>query len=308
MTPSLPRRLLWRIEAAVAAALFALCRALGPVRASNLGGAVLRTIGPLLPVNRVAEVNLRLAFPDRDEKFRRATIRAMWDNLGRVAGELPNLAAIMRRWNAKDGAGWIAHGAEHIRGVANGGGPVVFFSGHFGNWEVLPGAAIRLGIGFGIVYRAIGNPHIDRMVRRMRAAGSGEDSIPLFPKGAEGARGIFAHLRRKGGIGLLSDQKMNDGVAAPLFGRPAMTAPAAAQLALRFDCPMIPVRTVRLGPARIGVLIEPPLPRPAPGSRHEDVALLTQAMNAHIEAWIRERPAEWLWLHRRFDKAIYRRA
>ena len=44
------------------------------------------------------------------------------------------------------------------------------------------------------------------------------------------------------------------------------------------------------------------------GCMTEAVALLTQAMNAHIEAWIRERPAEWLWLHRRFDKAIYRRA
>ncbi len=36
------------------------------------------------------------------------------------------------------------------------------------------------------------------------------------------------------------DQKMNDGVEATLFGRPAMTAPAMAALALRFRCPVIP--------------------------------------------------------------------
>lgn len=307
MRPGLLRRLFWRLEAGLARLLFALCRALGPVRASNFAAAVMRRIGPLLAVNRVAETNLRLAFPDRDRAFRRAIIRAMWGNLGRVAGELPNLPAIIRAGSTHDGAGWTIEGAEHVRFLAAGGGPVVFFSGHCGNWEVLPGAAASLGLDFALVYRAIGNPHIDAMVQRMRLAGSGQTATKLFPKGAEGARGILAHLRGKGGLGLLSDQKMNDGIAAPLFGRTAMTAPAAAQLALRFDCPLIPVCTQHLGPARIGIRVEPPLPRPDTGTRAGDVAALTAAMNARLEAWARDRPGEWLWLHRRFDKAIYRR-
>lgn len=306
MTAGPLRRLSWRIEAGLALLLLALLRALGPVRASNLGARVLRGVGPLLGVNRVAEVNLRIAFPDRGPEFRRTTIRSMWANLGRVAGELANLHAITSRADAPEGAGWTLDGGQALRSLGDGKGPAVFFSAHCGNWEMLPGAAVHLGFAFGLAYRAIANPHLDAIVRRLRVVGSGMDADALFPKGAEGARRIIGHLRRRGAVGLLVDQKMNDGIAAPLFGRTAMTAPAAAQLALRFGCPLIPVRTVRLGPARIGIVVEPPLPRPDAGSRQADAAALTAAMNARIEAWAHDRPGEFLWLHRRFDKAIYR--
>ncbi len=72
-----------------------------------------------------------------------------------------------------------------------------------------------------------------------------------FTKGSRGARDAFAHIARGGSLGLLIDQKMNDGIAAPFFGRPAMTAPRRPpQLALRFGLPLVPIRVERLEPAR----------------------------------------------------------
>lgn len=297
------RRLLWRLEAAGFAALLVLFRALGPVRASDLAGAIARAVGPRLPVSRVAGVNLRLAFPDRDAAFRRAAIRAMWDSLGRVAGELPHLPAILARRDAAEGPGWRAEGLENLPEV---GRPAIFVSGHFGNFELLPGAAARLDRGFALVYRAIGNPIIDRRIFALRRAALGAAAPPLLPKGAAGARGALATLRAGGRLALLADQKMNDGIAAPLFGRPAMTAPAAAQMALRFGCPIVPALCLREGPARFRVIIEKPLALPATGDRQADIAALTEAINARIEAWARAHPGQWLWAHRRFDKALYR--
>jgi KDO2-lipid IV(A) lauroyltransferase len=312
MSAPLLRRARWRFEAAIVGALFALCRALGPVRASNLGAAIARLIGPWLPVSRVAEVNLAIAFPDRDAAFRRATIRAMWENLGRVGGELPNLPAIMARQGEPDralaeGPGWAAEGDRHLAPLRAAGGPGILVSGHFGNWEAMPGAAARRGVGFALIYRAIGNPYLDAMIHRLRASVLGTGDLPLLPKGAVAARGALGHLRAGGFLGLLGDQKMNDGIAAPLFGREAMTAPAAAQLALRLRCPLVMGRAVREGPARFRVVIDPPLARPDTGTTHGDIAALAAAMNATFERWARERPAEWLWVHRRFDKALYRR-
>lgn len=300
-TPLL-RHLRWRAEAGIVRALFAAVRALGHRRASDLGGWVGRTFGPLLPVSRIAEVNLRLAFPDRDAAWRRATIRAMWDNLGRVAGELPTLPALM----ADPGAVEVA-GAEQFDAVVRAGGPAILFSGHFANWEIMtPTAARRASTA--VVYRAIDNPLIDALVASLRQAAIGGGAALMVPKGAAAARETLAHLRRGGVVGMLMDQKMNDGIEARLFGTPAMTAPALAHLALRFRCPVIPTRAQRLGPARFRVVVEPPLPLPDTGDRHADIAALTQAVNDTLERWIRDRPAEWLWLHRRFDKALYRRA
>jgi KDO2-lipid IV(A) lauroyltransferase len=295
MTAPLSTRLRWRIEAGLVGATFALFRALGPVRASNLGGAVARVLGPRLPVSRVAHRNLEIAFPDRDAAFRAATVRAMWDNLGRTVAELPNLARLS--CTVEDGG--------HIGGVPRGQ-PLILVSAHTANWEVLQQAAASIGRPFAVVYRAVGNPRIDTMVRRFRAEAQAGTPMPLFAKGSAGARGALSHLRGGGALGMLVDQKMNDGIPVPLFGRPAMTAPAAAQLALRFGCPVIPGRILRDGPGQFRAVAEPPLPLPATGDRQADIEAMTAAINATLERWVRERPAEFLWLHRRFDKALYR--
>jgi KDO2-lipid IV(A) lauroyltransferase len=143
---------------------------------------------------------------------------------------------------------------------------------------------------------------MDRFIstRRMAALSPG---VAMFPKGAQGARQALAHVMRGGSLGLLVDQKMNDGIAVPFFGRDAMTAPAAAQFALRFGLPLVPIRVQRLEPARVRMIVEPPLAVLRTGDRQADVLALTTAMNATVEGWVRADPGAWLWLHKRWPKA-----
>jgi KDO2-lipid IV(A) lauroyltransferase len=96
---------------------------------------------------------------------------------------------------------------------------------------------------------------------------------------------------------------MNDGIAVPFFGRDAMTAPALARLALRFRCPTVPVRLERLGGARFRLTFYTPLAIAPSGDRDADTTALTARATRIIEDWIRERPEQWLWLHRRWPDA-----
>jgi Kdo2-lipid IVA lauroyltransferase/acyltransferase len=185
---------------------------------------------------------------------------------------------------------------------------VVFFSGHLANWEMLAVVPSAFGIRLSIFYRAARNPLVDAIIvaLRHRATGAATGAkVPMFCKGAIGARAAMAHLKAGGYLGMLIDQKMNDGIAAPLFGHQAMTAPAAAAFALRYRCPLVPAYVERLGPARFRLVAEPPLPLPDSGDRHADIAALTAAMNACLERWVRRRPEGWLWLHRRWPKELY---
>ena len=93
---------------------------------------------------------------------------------------------------------------------------------------------------------------------------------------------------------------MNDGIATPFFGRDAMTAPALAELALRFDCPVVPVRVERLEGARFRITIDPPLDLDVTGERRADIAAAMVKVNGIIENWVREHPEQWLWLHNRW--------
>ena len=283
------KRLQYRIEYAAARLAFGLARRLGPVRASDFGGWLARCVGPLLPVSHVARGNLARALPGLTLAERSAVLRGMWDNLGRTVAEMPHIAALR----------WEVVGAEHLAPIAARGGPAIMVSGHLANWEVLPPALAALGIRMGSVYRAADNRAVDALVNGFRAAAIAGEPLPLFPKGSAGARAALRFLAQGGVLGMLADQKLNDGIAVPLLGLAAMTAPAPAQLALRFCCPVIPGRVERLGACRFRLVVEPPLPLPE-GDRQAAIQALTLAINDRLSAWITARPAEWLWLHRRW--------
>jgi KDO2-lipid IV(A) lauroyltransferase len=286
-----------RLEAALARSALWLVRRLPPAGASNFGGVLARTIGPLLPVSRVADANLRLAMPELDAVARRRIVRGVWENLGRTATELPHIPDLQR---TESGPGWEVVGEQVLRDVVAQGGPMILISGHFGNWEVLPLAVAAFGIRMSSFYRPASNRRVDKLILDLRRAVVGD--VPNFAKGAGGARAALAHLRAGGPLGVLVDQKLNDGIPAPFFGHIAMTAPATAALALRFRCPVIAGRVERLGPARFRLTVEPPLPLPDSGDRTADIASLTAAINLVLERWIRARPDHWLWLHRRWPK------
>ncbi len=283
------------IEAVAVWLAQALFGALPLDRASALGGWLGRALGPRLRRTQVAERNLRRAFPERSPDEIAAIVGAMWDNLGRVAAEFPHLGEI--DVYAADGR-VEAVGSEYLDALRAGGGNAIFFSAHLGNWEIASLCTSQKGMPLTFIYRAANNPFVDRMVRKLRAPIAGAH----FPKGAPGAAQLVAALRRGESLGMLVDQKLGDGIAAPFFGRDAMTAPAPALLALKFGCPLVPVRVERFEGARFRLTVYPPIDVPRTGDRDADVAATTARINAVLEEWIRARPEQWLWIHRRWPE------
>jgi KDO2-lipid IV(A) lauroyltransferase len=107
-------------------------------------------------------------------------------------------------------------------------------------------------------------------------------------------------LKRGDWIGVLFDQKLNEGVPVPFFGRDAMTSPLPARLALAFRCPLVPTRTERLNGSHFRLTIYPPLELPETGDRNKDLEILMGRMNEMLEGWIREQPEQWFWVHKRW--------
>jgi KDO2-lipid IV(A) lauroyltransferase len=282
-----------RAQAWLLAGFLRLLRVLPFESASGITGGLARTIGPLLGTSRKARRRLERTLPGLGEAEYRRIIRGMWDNLGRVLGEYAHLD---RMSCFGEGARAEVLGTEHVAAAVARGRPIVFVSGHLGNWEVGYIAARQFGLDVSPIYRAVNNEAIDALMLRIRRS-TGVDPIA---KGAAGARRIIAALRRNAALTILVDQKMNDGIAVPFFGRDAMTAPAAAELALRHDAALLPARVERVGRTRFRVTVEPALALPRTGDRHADIAAAMAMINQRLEAWIRERPEQWFWLHRRW--------
>jgi Kdo2-lipid IVA lauroyltransferase/acyltransferase len=290
--PDPPAHWTYRAEAWVAAVGIRVLGLLPLDWASALGGALARAIGPRLGISKRARLNLRAAMPGVPDDDVERIVRGMWDNLGRVAFEYPHLAEIEI---FAPGGRVEVHGYDHIKRAVAEKRSIVFVAGHLGNWELAPLSAGQYGLDVAFIYRAANNPLVDAMLARLRG-GYGE----LIPKGATASRRAMATLRRGGHVGMLVDQKLNNGIAVPFFERAAMTAPAPAVLALHYDCDVLPARVERLGGAHFRLTVYPPLALPNSGDREADTLALMTEINRKLESWIRERPEQWFWLHRRW--------
>lgn len=275
-------------------AMMGLFKALGLGRASAFGGFLGRHIFYRLPPMRLARRNFKAAFPDMEDGEVERTLREMADNLGRTVAEYPHF-----RHFALGGEDprIEVRGVEHFERARARGKGVILFSGHLANWEIMPVTARSYGLESALVYRPLNNPFADRWMTRQRTAFGAQEAIA---KGPRGTRRIFSVLRKGGTILMLVDQRTSEGVPVPFFGRPAMTTPAPAALALKLGAALVPATNERLDGARFRMTVHPELVFRPCGDFDRDTVALTAEITAAMERFIRARPSQWLWVHNRW--------
>ena len=264
-------------------------------QASDTGGKFFRIIGPYLKRSRIARGNLRRAMPELDDQRVEKVIAGMWENLGRVFAEFPHVGSM----NPEQLNEILeVEGLEHLATLRQLNRGSIFFTGHIANWELSGKALAVNGFPLSVVYRKGNNPWLDRIIQGSR----GLYQTSAIPKGKDGARLLLQSVRERRNIGVLIDQKMNDGIPVPFFGRDAMTSPAIARLALKFDCPIGPGHVVRKQGHLQKFIISPPLELKKTGDQEQDVLNITAEINSILEGWIRDNPAQWIWIHNRWPK------
>lgn len=294
---SLSKRLLHVLEAAGLLLVLLLARLMPIDWASGLGGWCARQIGPRLPVSRVGRENLRRAFPGKSLPEVERILVGVWDNLGRYLLEYPHLARI---WDYEEagGRGRIeTPDAAEFTKLRESGKPAILFSAHLGNWELLPVASARHGLDLTVLFRPPNNPIAAALLERMRAAAMGD----RLSTGVHTAIAATERLERGGRLGMLVDQHARLGIEVVFFGRRARTSAMLAKLARRYGCAVHGARVERLGGTRFRLRLTPPLDLPPPvDDSAADAAAVMQRVTTVVEEWVRERPDQWLWLHRRW--------
>ena len=293
---SLSQKLRYGAEAAVFFGFMALFRVLGLDKASRLGGWIGRNIFPLLPPDRVARANLALAFPEKSFDEHNEIRRVMWDNLGRVVGEYPHLGAFSPKGEDPRIGYSFPPGvtAESLMGK-----PLMFLSGHFANWEMMPILAHQVGFEAATVVRPPNNPYVADWVARQRRINGPTTLIAKH----NAARSMLGQLRGARSLCMLVDQKLREGIAVPFFGRDAMTTPAPAALALKTGAHIVIASNRRLPGARFHVTVHEVVDFTPTGDDGKDIQALTALVTDRLEKIIREDPGQWLWIHNRWPTA-----
>ena len=264
--------------------------------ASNIGGFLGRKIGPLTPANETARRNINLAMPELSEARVSEILTGMWDNLGRVITEYSQLSKLTRE--KVNDLVTIEGQVDMIKLVTNKGG--FLLTGHFGNWEMTGTTTHHVGCKTHIVYRKANNPYVDKIICDIRKTYQTDSS----PKGSVGARKIIQSIKKGLNICMLIDQKQNDGISVPFFGMPAMTAPAIATLALKYNCTIYPGRIVRINGTKFKFIMSHEINITKSGDNDKDILLLMTQINKMVEGWVREYPEQWFWVHNRWPKTL----
>ena len=291
----LPRRIRHEVGYALLRALLGGARVVPLPVLRRVGAAAGRAALPFARRDRRRAVaHLRLAFPERDEAWRRALVRRCAAHLGTLLGEVAWL------W-AAPGAEILARsefvGLEHLTGKLGPDRGAILVTGHCGNWEWLNLALGAHGVGMTVAAREVYDPRLDEVARRLRGRFGGETALR-----GKRAGGRLVHALRHGRVdGLLIDQDIDaPGVFVDFFGRPAWTPTGAALLALRTGCPVVPGFAARLPDGRMRLAFSPPVEVAAGQAGDADVARLTAALTRHIERQVRANPEQWVWMHRRW--------
>ncbi|MGH9340757.1 MAG: lysophospholipid acyltransferase family protein [Acidobacteriota bacterium] len=247
---------------------------------------------------RIGTINLRIAFPEKSDSWRRRVLRQSFQQ---VADQVVELSRIPRL-NAAKLAGRVRYeegcGLEHYRRAKEQGKGVLFLTAHVSAWELLPTAHALYGHPLSFVVRPLDNPYLDRWAQRLRSRVGNQ----VLAKQGSILR-IMRILKRNGDIGFLIDQNVQekDGVFAPFFDRPACTTSSLAALALRSEAPVVPGFIYPMGRRGLyRIRFYPPLQVVRTGDQKNDLIENTAIYNQYIEQVIREFPHCWLWGHRRF--------
>ncbi len=175
--------------------------------------------------------------------------------------------------------------------------PLIFVTGHYGNWELAGYIFGLFGFPTVAVARALDNPYLDRYLRSFRER-TGQSLIPK----SGGFDQMVEVLSNKGALSFLADQDAGArGLFVDFFGRPASTHKAIALLAIEHRAPVVVGVARRIGPGfRYEIRCEDIIdPAALPGTA-DDVRLLTQRYTSALERLIRQDPTQYLWLHRRW--------
>lgn len=259
-------------------------------RSRALGSAISAVMRwfPLARIRFDREV-LRV-FPDMPRGDRRRLSRAMGRQMGQTLFEIYHCAEFQTRQDrfTVSGPGLATLEAAHAAGKG-----ALIVSGHFGQWEAVRAVLKARGMETGAVYRPQSNPHYQRRL----LAGIEAGGKPILETGRIGTTALVRHLRAGGFMAIMLDEKYAEGVRLPFLGQPALTSLAAAQLALKYDLPMVPAYGIRSADGdSFDVVFEDPIP-------HGDAQTMTQAFNDSLSARIRAHPDQWYWLLGRWNGA-----
>tara|TARA_B110000438_G_scaffold290122_1_gene325487 strand:+ start:5312 stop:6187 length:876 start_codon:yes stop_codon:yes gene_type:complete len=275
--------------------LFCIFKLIGLKNASNLGGAIGRLLGPLFRSKKITNQNIKYGLGEIDNKEITKIIDGMWDNIGRTFAEYVYLKKF--NFNKTNFNHIKINGLQHLDEIKKNNESAIFYSGHFANFELMAMELNKFGINCAAIYRPLNNFFLNPLMEYLRMKYICPNQIP---KGRIGMREIIRKIKDGYSIALMVDQRVGEGPRELFFNKPAHTTTIPAQIALKYDCKLVPISLKRIENIQFEMTIHEPYKIKKTSNEVEDTRNITIKINQIIEKMIIKNPTQWIWSHNRW--------
>ena len=274
---------------------FLIFKIIGLKLSSKLGEIIGRYFGPLFRKKAIAKKNILIAFPNINETSIDQIIDDMWRNVGSIFGEYIHINKFSILDEEKNKI--VFTNKNNLQILKNNKKPIVFFSGHFANFELMAKCLRELEFNIGAIYRPLNNIFLNPIMEFIRKKYICSIQIE---KGSAGTKKLIKHISTNNPLALMIDQRLSSSIRVPFFNQPATTTTTPAQLSIKYDALLVPVFLKRLKKTNYEFFIEEPLVVKKTNNYEKDILNITEIMNKKIEEFIKVDPANWLWSHDRW--------
>jgi len=274
---------------------FLIFKIIGLKLSSKLGEIIGKYFGPLFRKKAIAKKNILIAFPNINETSIDQIIDDMWKNIGSIFGEYIHINKFSILDEGKNKI--VFTNKNNLQILKNNKKPIVFFSGHFANFELMAKCLRELEFNIGAIYRPLNNIFLNPIMEFIRKKYICSIQIE---KGSAGTKKLIKHISTNNPLALMIDQRLSSSIRVPFFNQPATTTTTPAQLSIKYDALLVPVFLKRLKKTKYEFFIEEPLVVKKTNNYEKDIFNITEIMNKKIEEFIKVDPANWLWSHDRW--------
>ncbi|MDC3042558.1 lysophospholipid acyltransferase family protein [Candidatus Pelagibacter sp.] len=269
---------------------FSIFKFLGPKISSNLGGKLFEIIGPFFRSKNIIKKNLQIAINDiRPQEISKIS-KLMWNNYGRVFAEYMFMKDF--RLN-KLNLNIQVEGQDILENLKKNNQSAVFISGHFANFELMAMHIEKSGLDLCAIYRPLNNIFINKIMEKIRTKYICKNQIK---KGIGGIKNLISFTKKNYSTALMIDQRVSEGTLSKFFGKEAYTTTIPAQLAKKFNMPIIPVHIERLYDLKFKIKIN----KPIYFERDSSIQFITDELNIVLQEMVKFKPHQWIWSHNRW--------
>ena len=282
-------------EFIIIVSLFCIFKIIGLKNASNLGSILGKVIGPFFRSKNIIKQNIKIGLGNLDKKKEEEIINGMWSNIGRTFAEYIFLKNFKL---SKTGFNHIKiTGIEYLDQIKKSNKPVVFFSGHFANFELMAMELDKFGIKLAAIYRPLNNFFLNPLMEYLRM----KYICPIqIQKGVSGSREIIKKIKDEYSIALMVDQRVSEGPRLSFFNKEAHTTTIPVQIALKYNCKLVPIYIERKNGINFEMVIHEPYEITKTGVHEDDLKNNSLTINKNIEKMIIKNPTQWIWTHDRW--------